>query len=175
MTVATQQAAPTTATELRTGTPIEPGAERTLTERLVIHADGSGTAPISNPATTTESTPDPTTETSERPRLDIVAINADADGDDAENLNGEYVTIENMGSSSLDLTGWELADAADHTYTIPEGTVLDAGAQITVHTGSGTNTETDLYWGQSSPVWNNNGDTVILRDDTGATVIKETY
>ena len=44
-----------------------------------------------------------------------------------------------------------------------------------VHTGSDTNTETDIYWGQSNPVWNNDGDTVILRDDDGQLVIEETY
>jgi competence protein ComEC len=173
VTVATQQDAPTTATELRTGASIEPGTDRALTERFVIQADGSGTSPITDPETTTASVDTPT-ETSAT-ALDVVEINADADGDDAENLNDEYVVFENTGSSSLELSGWELADAADHTYTFPEGTVLDPGARITIHTGSGTDTETDLYWGQSRPVWNNGGDTVILRDDTGTTVIEETY
>ncbi len=173
VTVATQQDAPTIATELRMGDAIEPGSETALTERYVIQADGSGTAPLTDPETTTDSADEPT-ETGDT-ALDVVEINADADGDDAENLNDEYVTFENSGSEALDLSGWELADAADHTYTVPEGTVLDAGARITVYTGSGTNTEAELYWGQSNPVWNNNGDTVILRDDSGTTVIEETY
>jgi hypothetical protein len=69
-------------------------------------------------------------------RESCVEINADADGDDAENLNGEYVIFKNTGSSSLDLSGWVLADAADHSYTIPEGTILDPGDQITIYTGS---------------------------------------
>jgi len=93
----------------------------------------------------------------------------------ATNLNDEYVVFENTGSSSVDLSGWELADAADHTYTFPEGTVLEPGESITVHTGTGTDTETDLYWGQSSAVWNNDGDTVTLRDEAGDIVIEETY
>ncbi len=104
-----------------------------------------------------------------------MTIHADAEGEESENLNDEYVVFENTGSTSVDLSGWTLADAADHTYTFPEGTVLDPGASITIHTGTGTDTETDLYWGQSSAVWNNGGDTVILRDDSGTVVIEETY
>lgn len=171
--VATQQDAPTTATELRTGAPIDPGTEGGLTDRFVIYADGSETGPLTDSEATTAppETPTGTSDTA----LDVVEVNADADGDDAENLNDEYVVFENTGTSSLDLSGWELADAADHTYTIPEGTVLDPGERITIHTGSGTDTATDLYWGQSRPVWNNDGDTVILRDDAGTVVIEETY
>jgi len=53
--------------------------------------------------------------------------------------------------------------------------VLEPGESITIHTGSGTDTETDLYWGQESAVWNNDGDTVTLRDENGTIVIEETY
>lgn len=175
VTVATQQEGPTTATELRTGEPIAPSTDRAVTDRLVIHADGSGTAQITEAETPTEPTEETPTETGEPTALDVVEINADADGDDAENLNGEYVTFENMGTSSIDLSEWELSDAVGHSYTIPEGNVLEPGEQITIYTGSGTDTEVELYWGQSTPVWNNDGDTVILRDDTGTIVIEETY
>ncbi|AAG20977.1 competence-like protein (plasmid) [Halobacterium salinarum NRC-1] len=173
VTVATQQDAPTTATELRSGDPVEPGTGGGLVDRLVIPTAGSGTTPITDPDGTTE--PAETTSTSTAGRLDLVEIHADAAGDDAENLNGEYITVEHTGASSLDLSGWTLADAAGHSYTIPEGTVLEPGDQLTIYTGSGTDTATELYWGQSSPVWNNGGDTISLRDATGTTVIEETY
>ncbi len=175
VTVATQQAAPTTATQLRSGDPIEPGTGGSVTERLVIDADGSGTAPITDPAKTTTDSTSTATVTDGGTALEIAEVHADAEGDDGENLNDEYVVFENTGSSSVDLSDWELADAADHTYTFPDGTVLEPSEQITIYTGSGTDTETELYWGQSSPVWNNAGDTVILRDDSGSIVIEETY
>lgn len=175
VTVATQQDAPTTATQLRSGDPIEPGTVGEVTKRLVIDADGSGTAPITDPAETATDSTSTSTATDGGTALEIVTIHADAAGDESENLNDEYVVFENTGSSSVDLSGWELADAADHTYTFPEGTVLDPGDRITIYTGSGTDTETELYWGQSAPVWNNAGDTVILRDDSGNLVIEETY
>jgi len=175
VTVATQQTAPTTATQLRSGEPAESGIAGDVTERVVIDADGSGTAPITDPPETTTGSTATTTATDDGVSLEIAEIHADAEGDESENLNDEYVVFENTGSSPLDLSAWELADAADHTYTFPDGVVLDPGEQITIHTGSGTDSETDLYWGQSAPVWNNGGDTVILRDDEGTIVIEESY
>ncbi|WP_080505202.1 lamin tail domain-containing protein [Halorubrum aethiopicum] len=176
VTVATQQDAPTTATDLRSSDAIEPETDSPVTDRFVIDADGSGTTPITDPTETTANTPEETpTATLETTALDIVAIHADAEGNDRENLNDEYVVFENTGTSSIDLSNWELADAADHTYSFPDGTVLAPGDTITIYTGSGTDTESEVYWGQSSPVWNNDGDTVILLNDKGTTVIEETY
>jgi len=79
--------------------------------------------------------------------LSVATIHEDAAGDEYDNLNDEYVVFENTGDAALDLSGWTVSDEADHTYTFPEGVTLDAGAQVTLRTGSGTDDETDLYWG----------------------------
>ncbi len=34
---------------------------------------------------------------------------------------------------------------------------------MTLHTGGGTDTETERYWGRNGAVWNNDDDTVIVR------------
>ena len=107
--------------------------------------------------------------------LRIAEIHADAAGNDHENLNDEYITIENTGESSVDLSGYTVRDTADHVYTVPSGTTLDAGAEITLYTGSGSDSETSLYWGQGSAVWNNGGDTIIIRDGSGSTVLEREY
>jgi endonuclease YncB( thermonuclease family) len=106
--------------------------------------------------------------------ISIGTINYDAAGDDGDNLNDEYVVFENTGSSATDLTDWQVSDEAGKTYTFPSFT-LDAGSSVTLHTGSGTDAATDLYWGYGTPVWNNGGDTVTLTDDTGAVVAEQTY
>ena len=106
--------------------------------------------------------------------LRVASVTADPDGPDGEVLNEETVTLENAGNESLQLTGWTLADAADHTYTFGNLT-LAPGEQVTVHTGSGTDTATDRYWGASSPLWNNDGDTVIVRDAEGSVVLQYQY
>ncbi len=102
-------------------------------------------------------------------------INADAAGDDTTNLNDEYVVFENIGTATLDLTGWSVEDEAAKTYTFPDSFTLDPAAQVTLHSGSGTDSSTDLYWGRSSAVWNNTGDTVFVYDDQGAEVLARTY
>ncbi|WP_440009833.1 lamin tail domain-containing protein [Halomicrococcus sp. SG-WS-1] len=105
--------------------------------------------------------------------IDVQSVHADAAGSDSSNLNDEYVVFENTGSATLDCTGYTVEDAAGHTYAFPDGFSLDAGATVTLHTGSGTDTASDLYWGSGSPIWNNSGDTVYVFDDAGTRV--ETY
>jgi hypothetical protein len=41
---------------------------------------------------------------------------------------------------------------------------------VTLYTGSGTDSDIELYWGQGRAVWNNGGDTVTLTDDNGEEV-----
>jgi asparagine N-glycosylation enzyme membrane subunit Stt3 len=63
------------------------------------------------------------------------------------NLKDEFVKIKNSGSSSVDLTGWQIKDEGDkHTYTFPSFE-LEAGATVTLYTAEGSNTDTELYWG----------------------------
>ncbi len=87
------------------------------------------------------------------------------------NLNAEWVKICNDGATALDLTGWVLVNSVGYFYNFPDGFTLEAGASVTVYTGSGEDTDTELYWGNSSEVWNNAGDTVELEDSEGNVVV----
>lgn len=107
--------------------------------------------------------------------LQIAEIHADAEGNDRENLNGEYVRFGNAGNETLDISGWTVRDEADHVYTFPEGAEIGPNETVTLYTGSGEDGGGDYYWGQGSPVWNNGGDTVIVRNASGGTVIEYTY
>ncbi|PSQ08189.1 endonuclease [Halobacteriales archaeon QS_6_71_20] len=100
----------------------------------------------------------------------IAGVHADAAGDDAENLNDEYVVVRNRGDEPVDLSGWTLTDAAGFEYGFPEGTTLAANGSVTVHVGDGEDTGTDLYWGRGRPTLNNGGETVTLRDADGRVV-----
>ena len=102
----------------------------------------------------------------------ISEVRFDADGDDNVNLNDEWVRITNRGGSAVDLSGWVLNDtSATHRYSFPDGFVLGAGASVTVRTGCGTDSATDLHWcNEGSAVWNNSGDTAFLLDPAGAIV-----
>lgn len=104
-----------------------------------------------------------------------VSVHEDARGDEYDNLDDEYVTLTNGGTTAVDLSGWTIEDAANHAYTVPGGVTLDAGGSITLYTGSGTDSSSELYWGQDAPVWNNGGDTVTVRDASGEIVVEESY
>lgn len=90
-----------------------------------------------------------------------------APGPERMHLNGEWVEISNQGSENESLADWTLTDQQNHTYTFQNFT-LDAGYSVKVHTGAGNDSQTDLYWGRNSPVWNNDGDVASLRDASGA-------
>jgi len=82
---------------------------------------------------------------------------------------GEFVLIQNDRAVAADLAGWSLLDAAQHVYTFPIFT-LPAGGAVKVWTGTGTNNTENLYWGRRQAVWNNTGDSGILRDVAGTEI-----
>ena len=167
VSVRTQQAAPTDPTSLRAGEAISPGSGGAVVERETF---GPGRVSTTQTAVATDggTTPSDT-------GLIIETVNADAEGDDRDNLNDEYVMFRNSGNTELNLSGWTVTDEAGKAYTFPDGYTLPPSATVTLHTGSGTDTETDLYWGSGSPIWNNGGDTVTVRNSEGDVVRAETY
>jgi competence protein ComEC len=109
-------------------------------------------------------TPTPTTSPTMTPEPDYTLAIAGLD------LANEWVSVWNTGDAPVDLTGCTLSDAGStHVYTFPSFT-LAAGSTVTVHTGSGQNTGTDLFWGLGSSVWNNDGDTVTLKRPSGTVI-----
>lgn len=85
---------------------------------------------------------------------------------DADNLNGEYVLLKNVGDSAVNLAGWELRDADGNSYRFPE-VYLPPGAELRVHSGRGINGPSDLYWNSTVPVWDSGGDTAYLYNSDG--------
>jgi len=69
-----------------------------------------------------------------------------------------------------------VSDVTSKEYQFPDGFTLQPGAQVTLYSGTGTDTGTELYWGRTgSAIWNNGGDTVTVVTASGTTVIDETY
>lgn len=82
-------------------------------------------------------------------------------------LNEEWVRLNNSSySATYTLTGYTIRDKSGHVYTF--GTFrLGPRASVTLHTGKGTNSSTNRYWGSSGYIWNNSGDAAYLRDSRG--------
>lgn len=89
--------------------------------------------------------------------------------------NAEDVVLKNTGGSAVDMSGWTVSDEGGHTYTVPSGFTLPAGETVTLNTEDGTDSESDLYWGSGSPIWNNGGDTVTVRGSDGTVVAEKSY
>jgi|GEM_PF-846133 len=107
--------------------------------------------------------------------LAIIYIHANAAGNDNYNLNDEYITIKNIGNTPIDLTGWRIQDAAGHCYMFPNGFILQPGATVTLHSGSGKDSTTDLYWNSKYAIWNNDGDTIYIINPAGKVVLTKSY
>ena len=82
-------------------------------------------------------------------------------------VNAEYVVVKNTASRGRNLRGWFIREKkAKRTYTFPSFT-LCGGCKVKVHSGVGTNTATDLYWGRAKPAWPDNDDHAILHRASG--------
>ncbi len=98
----------------------------------------------------------------------IVVINANAPGRDDENLNGEFIVVENISSKEIELSGWGVKDESSvHRYTFPDGVTLAPHTSVSLFTGCGNDAATELYWCNDGPVWDNSGDTAFLSDEAG--------
>lgn len=107
--------------------------------------------------------------------LKITYIKANARGKDNENPNGEWVEISNTGDASINMQGYTLQDAGNHSYTFNKFS-LAAGQTVQVYSGRGQDRADSLYWGLvDDSVWNNQGDSAFLRNAEGNLVDRYEY
>lgn len=106
----------------------------------------------------------------------VEEFNYDVKGNDCENPNDEYVKIRNV-CKDLSMSGWSIKDSARHVYEFNDF-VLKKNGYFVLHSGSGDDNETNLFWniGGSCPVvWNNEGDSLFLRDSDEKLVLYHYY
>ena len=112
--------------------------------------------------------------------IGIAYLNSNAEGDDCKNPNDEYIKFSNSCSAECELTGWTIKDEATHIYTFPEF-ILQSNSLLTLKSGKGTDTTEVLFWdnngnsGQCPAIWNNDKDTIYLRDKQGSLVLEHNY
>lgn len=94
-------------------------------------------------------------------------VQPDPKGRDEDHLNDEWIEITNPADAAVDLAGWSVADeTTSNRFELPP-LVLKAGATLRIHTGSGSDSATDVYLDQRDPVWSNSGETVLVADPAG--------
>lgn len=103
-------------------------------------------------------------------------VNADADGDDTQNPNGEWIRIKNLDPvNALPIGGWWVRDSDLRRYVFPADEVIAPDSVVTVYVGRGTNVPPgDLFWGLGASIFDNpssagtgSGDGAYLFDPDG--------
>ena len=88
--------------------------------------------------------------------------------------NDEYIVIENRSNGPMDFTGWTVSDEAHHRYLFPNFT-LKPKTQVVLRSGFGKCNQNELFWGSRRTIWNNNGDTIFIKDANGYLVLNHIY
>ena len=78
-------------------------------------------------------------------------------------LATEAVQIVNNGAASQLMQGWTLRDEDGNAYTFGAVSIFGEGAGIMLHSGAGTDSPIELFWGLTEPVWRS-GEQLTLSD-----------
>ena len=106
--------------------------------------------------------------------LHITSFHANADGDDRENVNGEYLRVCNVSPDSIDLSGYAIADISGTRWEFPQ-VIVPPGYTFKVHSGKGANavdksSQLEVYLQSADPIWNNKLDRATIYDRYGRVV-----
>jgi hypothetical protein len=88
-------------------------------------------------------------------------------------LVGDYVTIINQTSNTVDISGWAIGAEGKQKFTFPAGTSIFAGGTITIWTGKDADKKerppVSFCWMKKN-MWNNEGDIATLYNKDGSVV-----
>lgn len=106
--------------------------------------------------------------------ISIINFNYNAEGDDNANLNDEYVTFRNGCDYPVDMSKWEIKDEGTNIYKF-KTFVLTAQGEFTIYSGAGKNSNKSLFWNSKHSIWNNDKDTLFLKDANGNLILIYAY
>ena len=95
------------------------------------------------------------------------------DGADSAEAD-EFVQIENVDSTSIQVQNWNLRDNSNHIYTFPNY-VMQPGETCRIYTNLNDPTSCSFTYGYGSAIWNNSGDCAFLQDSAGQAVSQKCY
>ncbi|MCK5847722.1 MAG: thermonuclease family protein [Caldisericia bacterium] len=104
----------------------------------------------------------------------VLEINYNADGDDRDNINGEWFLLKNVSDKSINLKNFYFYDEAFNQFIFPRATIKP-NQKCKVFTGLGKNKSNEIYAGFTQPIWNNSGDTLHLYDSSNGLILEKEY
>lgn len=102
--------------------------------------------------------------------IDAIDPGPAGDGDPLD----ESVTLTNRSAEPVETAGYVLDLGGGQRDELPD-TTLDPDGSLTIHVGSGTNSDDDHYLGRGRAALNDEGDTVTLLDPDGAVSTQRVY
>ncbi len=83
----------------------------------------------------------------------------------AGDIQVEYILLRNPSENAVDLAGWRIISDGGRNFRFPNLTLYPKGA-VSIYTGPGTDTVTELHWNSDSALWTS-GDLLKLFDSQG--------
>lgn len=91
----------------------------------------------------------------------------------AGDVQNEMVELLRVGEGDVYLTGWQLKDEDNNTYTFPNGLIMFTGAEFNIYTRiSSSESVIEGYWKSAEAIWQP-GETATLVDAQGN--VRATY
>ena len=84
-------------------------------------------------------------------------------------LANEQVVLVNDSDTPYSLQGWQLQRVGGPAYTFLSDVPLFPGGSIRLHSGAGSDTSIDLYWGMTEAVWQSGAEAQLV-SATGDTI-----
>ncbi len=106
--------------------------------------------------------------------ISVPEFHWDALGNDNENLNDEFVYLKNNCSMTINMAGWTVKNSGTKIYKFGN-LFIEPNQSVKIRSGCGNNAGAELFWCSKKAIWNNNGDTLYLRDAEGLLVFSEAY
>lgn len=92
----------------------------------------------------------------------------DADGNDHQNINGEWIDVINRNATTpVDVGGWTIRVSDLRHLVLPSSATIPAGGRIRIHMGRGTAHDTHYYFGSSHAFFGPEGEGAYLFDPQG--------
>jgi len=82
----------------------------------------------------------------------------------------EFVVLHSV-CGALNIKGWIIRDESRKSYSFKENIITE----VVIYTGKGTDNKTAIFWDSSTPIWNNDRDTLYLLDSEGRIVHNAAY
>jgi len=106
--------------------------------------------------------------------IEISEFIFDAEGDDSINPNGEKIVLQNNCDYKIDMSDWRIKDEATNSFTFPE-IEFEENSKLNIFSGKGINYSNNIFMQKGNSIWNNDHDSLFLRNKNGDLVLYYTY